>query len=109
MSHTDTQAKQQYDMEKVVAVVSYFTVVGWLIAVVIYGKHRSAFSRFHLRQSLGLVITAAVLSFIPLIGWLCTLVLAVFWLIALVQTCLGHQYLVPVVGEFFQEHLDFIR
>ncbi len=109
MSQLETQTKQHYDMEKVVAVVSYFTVLGWLIAVVIYGKHKSSFARFHLRQSLGLVITAAVLSFIPLIGWVLNIGVAVVWLIAIFNTFIGQQYIVPIIGEFFQEHLDFIR
>lgn len=109
MSHIETHAKQHYDMEKVVSVISYFTVIGWLVALVIHGKNRSAFTRFHLRQSLGLVITSAVLSFIPLIGWLLTVLLAVAWLVALVNACAGRQYLVPLIGDFYQEHLDFIR
>lgn len=109
MSHIETHAKQHYDMEKVVSVISYFTVIGWLVALVIHGKSRSSFTRFHLRQSLGLVVTSAVLSFIPLIGWLLTVLLAIAWLVALVNAGLGRQFIVPIVGEFFQEHFDFIR
>jgi len=109
MAHSETQTKHQYDMEKVVAVVSYFSIIGWLIAMLMYGQYKSSFARFHLRQSLGLVVLSAILSFIPLIGWVLNLGVIFFWFVAVYHCFIGQQYLVPAVGEFFQENFDFIR
>ncbi|WP_440875814.1 DUF4870 domain-containing protein [Thalassotalea sp. PLHSN55] len=108
MSAFETQTKEHNDIEKIVAVLSYLTIIGWLVAVVIYGKNKSPFARFHLRQALGLVVATAIFAFIPLVGWMINIALLITWLIALYYALLGQQYLIPVVGEYFQEHFDFI-
>lgn len=102
-------SKSNFNMNKFVAVISYFTVVGWCIAILLYSKNRSNFSTFHLRQSLGLAITAALLSFIPLIGWAISILVFIFWLMAIYYAAIGEKHLVPFVGQYYQEHLDFIQ
>ena len=100
--------RHPYDMAKAVAILSYLTILGWFVAIVMFGKHKSSFTSFHLRQSLGLIITAALLSFIPLIGWLLNVGVFIIWIIALYHACQGDKHLVPFLGEFYQSHLDFI-
>ena len=100
---------EPYDMEKVVAILSYLTLLGWLVAIVLYGKHKSSFTSFHLRQSLGLIITLALLSLIPLIGWLMSVAVGFAWLYALFYTLQGQQKKVYLLGDFYQQHLDFIK
>lgn len=100
---------KSYTMAKVVSVVSYLTLIGWLIAMALYGKHKSDFASFHLRQSLGLIITGALLAFIPLIGWLMDVGVCLAWLFALYHAAQGNQQKVPFLGELYQEHLDFIK
>lgn len=100
---------ERFDMAKAVSVISYLTIVGWLIAIALYGKHKSSSTSFHLRQSLGLIITGAILSLIPLIGWSLNFVVCVAWLFALYHSILGNQQKVPFLGDFYQEHLDFIK
>lgn len=101
--------RERYDMAKVIAVVGYFTLIGWFIAMVLYGKHKSTFTSFHLRQSLGLIITGALLSFIPLIGWLLNILVCLAWFYSLYHAIAGHQQKAPLLGSFYQEHLDFIK
>lgn len=98
-----------YDMANVVAVVSYLTLLGWLVAIVMYGHHKSSLASFHLRQSLGLIITACLLSFIPLIGWLLSVAVIAAWFIGIYHAIKGIEQPVPLLGQFYQEHLDFIR
>jgi|GEM_PF-4375918 len=43
---------EQYKMAILVAVISYFTLIGWIVAMIIYDKHQSSLASFHLRQSL---------------------------------------------------------
>lgn len=98
-----------YDLVKIVSVLAYLTVVGWLIAMVVYGNHRSSVARFHLRDSLGLILTGALLMLIPLIGWVLASVLMIVWCIGLIHAIQGRKTELPVIGRFYQEHLDFIR
>ena len=109
MAHSHSNSFPNIDSARVISVVSYLTIVGWLIAIVVYGKHRSCLASFHLRQSLGLILTAAVLSFVPLFGWLFNCVLFIVWLVAIYYALRGERFCVPVVGFFFQEKLAFIR
>lgn len=109
MAQYHANSEQHYDMEKVVAVLSYFTLFGWLIAIVLYGKHKSSFASFHLRQSLGLIITAALLLFVPLVGWLLSLGVFTAWFFGLRSAILGQQHPLPILGQAYQAHLDFIR
>ncbi|TWX57768.1 hypothetical protein [Colwellia hornerae] len=102
-------SKSNFDMVKFVAVISYFTVIGWCIAIVLYSGNRSSFSTFHLKQSLGLALTFTLLSFIPLIGWAVSILVFIIWLVAIYYAVLGKKYLVPFLGEYFQRQLDFIK
>lgn len=109
MTHLHASEHTQDDNARIVAVISYFTIVGWLIALIAYGSYKSPLATFHLRQSLGFIVSAAVLSFIPLIGWLLLILLALFWVISVIHAIKGDFYLVPKLGYFFQEHFTFIR
>ncbi|REL29514.1 DUF4870 domain-containing protein [Thalassotalea euphylliae] len=111
--HLHTSTHTDHDYARMIAFLSYITIVGWLIAIVLYGQNKQGinkrqFTSFHLRQSLGLIITAAVLSFIPLIGWMMNLVVAVFWLISAFYAFKGEYYRVPWLGNEYQNHLRFI-
>lgn len=94
---------------KVVAVLGYFTLVGWIIAVAIYGNHHAPLARFHLRQSLGLFITFALLSFIPLVGWVLALGVCYLWALGLYYALTMQKRTVPLIGDFFQQQLPFIE
>ncbi|MCJ8293931.1 MAG: hypothetical protein MJK15_05945 [Colwellia sp.] len=104
MSWTERQR-----MATLVAVISYFTLIGWVVAMVIYDKHQSTLASFHLRQSLGLIITGAILSLIPLVGWILNIGVLLAWVIGLYSAIRGQEYKVPLLGDFYQQHLDFIK
>lgn len=99
---------ERYRMATLVAVVSYFTLIGWVVAMIIYDKHQSSLASFHLRQSLGLIITGAILSLIPLVGWVLNIGVILGWIVGVYSAIQGQEYKVPVLGDFYQEHLDFI-
>jgi len=109
MGQFNLPSKSQINMPKIIAVISYFTVIGWCIAILLYSNNRSSFSTFHLRQSLGLALTAALLSFIPLVGWALSIFVFIIWLMAIYYAVIGDKYLVPYLGGYFQKHLDFIQ
>lgn len=94
---------------KVVAVLSYFSLLGWVIAMIIYDKTHSSFASFHLRQSIGLIITGSILLLIPLIGWILNLGIIVLWVMGLYTAFKEQENKVPLLGDFYQKHLDFIQ
>jgi uncharacterized membrane protein len=98
-----------YGTDKIVAILGYITLLGWLVAIVLHDKHKCSFTTFHLRQSLGLIITGALLALIPLIGWLMNIAVFLVWLYAIYHAIQGRQEKVPVLGDCYQEHLDFIK
>ena len=100
---------ERFNMATFIAVISYFTLLGWIVALVMYDKHQSSLANFHLRQSLGLIITGAILSLIPLVGWALNVVVLLAWLVGLCCAIQGKEYAVPLLGDFYQEHLDFIK
>ncbi|WP_448213921.1 DUF4870 domain-containing protein [Colwellia sp. MEBiC06753] len=106
--HSHTDAHSDHDLDRFISVLSYLTIVGWLVAILLYGNHRSTLAGFHLRQALGLIILSAILSFIPLIGWALTIVVAVFWLISAYHAYKGDFYTVPYLGVDFQTYFRFI-
>jgi len=100
---------ERHQMATLVSVISYFTLIGWVVAMVIYDKHQSSLASFHLRQSLGLIITGALLSFIPLIGWLLNFGVIIAWFIGIYAAIQGKEISVPLLGNTYQEYLDFIQ
>lgn len=94
---------------KMVAILGYVTLLGWLIAILLHDKHKSSFTTFHLRQSLGLIITGGLLALIPLVGWLLNIAVFLVWIYALYYAVQGLQEKAPFLGDFYQEHLDFIK
>ena len=108
--------------QKTISWVSYITIIGWIIAIVSYNGsiEKSSLARFHLRQSLGLIITAvaiyfAMIIFSMMIGLLGTLLsilnlgVLVLWIIGLISAVNGEEKPVPLVGEFYQKTLTFIN
>jgi uncharacterized membrane protein len=88
---------------KTISIISYLTLIGWVIAMVLHGNNKTELAAFHLRQSLGLMLTGLVLSFIPLLGLLLALVMLVFWVLGLISAIKEEQKPLPLIGEFYQQ------
>lgn len=110
------------DNAKTIAIVSYITLIGWLIAFIMHGneQNKSSLAGFHLRQSLGILLTGVaawiviiIMMFIPFLGWLINLALLigllVIWIMGLVAAANGEEKPVPVVGNFYQDLLKGIK
>ena len=103
------------DQGKTVAILSYITIIGFIIALVMNGESRnkSELGIFHLRQALGIHLTAVAFSFvqfiflaIPIIGWLANIIIPiaifVFWILGLIAAINSEKKAVPVVGPIYQ-------
>jgi len=102
--------KKSVEEGKTIAIISYLTWVGLIIAFVMNNEKKNSFAKYHIRQSLGLVLAAFVLGFIfiiPILGWLVGmvgyLVLFIFWVMGLISAINGQEKPVPVIGPKAQE------
>ena len=100
--------------DKTVAILSYLTLIGFIVAVILHGNKKTALGSSHLRQALGLQITAiacwvlnVMLAFIPIIGWITIMVvwmgLFALWLMGFIAAASGQRKPVPVLGEHYQK------
>jgi len=100
--------------DKTVAIVSYLTLIGFIVAVVIHSGKKTQLGAFHLRQMLGIFLTGIaavvcefVLIFIPILGWLAIFALwvsiFVLWIMGLLSAVKGEMKPVPVLGPMYQK------
>jgi len=108
---------------KTISIISYFSLVGWIIAFVLFNNNKSKLAAFHIRQSLGLMIAAIALYivmfiflFIPVLGWIisiliwvCMVGIFVLWVIGLVAAINGQEKPVPLIGAMIQNMLSGIK
>jgi uncharacterized membrane protein len=91
------------DQSKVVAIVSYITLIGWIIALIMNQSKKTDLGSFHIRQALLIYIVGFILWWIPIIGWLLNIAVFVFWIMGLVYAAQGQQKEVPVLGSLAQK------
>ncbi|HET8624512.1 MAG TPA: hypothetical protein VFM14_13195 [Gemmatimonadales bacterium] len=98
--------------DRTVAIVSYITIVGLIVAIVMHMNSRTELGAFHVRQMLGLALTnaaASVLWVVPVLGWIVWLVpafaLLLLWIIGLFSAIKGEMQPVPIVGTHYQRWL----
>lgn len=100
--------------DKTTAIVSYLTLVGFIVALVMHSSKKTRLGSYHLRQSLGLMIASialmmagVVLAFIPVLGWLLDLGLwlglIVLWFTGLMAAAKGEFKPVAVLGTHFEK------
>lgn len=117
-----TQMPDQKDIEagKTNAILAYCTLIGWIIAIALNGTTKSKFAAFHIRQGLGLMLTAIVvvvlyfliLFVIPFLFWLAPLLnLGVLTLaiLGIINAANGKMIGVPVVGDMFNSMFSGIN
>lgn len=96
--------------DKTIAIVAYLTVIGLVVALVMNNDKKDPFSTYHIRQSLGIILTSIALSLInviPILGWIVSLigvfVLLYMWIIGLLNAVNGRMKPVPILGEKYEE------
>ncbi|QNJ98632.1 hypothetical protein [Constantimarinum furrinae] len=97
------------DNGKTVAIISYITLIGWIIALVMHNGNKTALGAYHIRQSLGIIIIAVLLAIlnsvlgIPIIAWIIQIGILVFWILGLIAAIQGEMKPVPLLGAQFQD------
>ncbi len=97
------------DNGKTVAIISYLTLIGWIIALVMNNNNKTDLGSFHIRQMLGVLIVAILLSVIgsfsgsSLVSNIFSLISFIIWLLGFIGAVQGKKNPIPVVGDYFQE------
>jgi hypothetical protein len=103
---------------KNIALLSYIPILGWIIAFILYLENntKDSIARFHLRQTLGLLITyiggSMILAFfkIGLLFFPFQLACAVLWILGLLSALKDEEKPVALLGVYYQEWFkNFIR
>jgi uncharacterized membrane protein len=100
--------------DKSTAILSYLTLIGFIVAIIIHGSKKTRLGAYHLRQALGLMLTSILVAvagtmfaFIPFVGWMVSLcawlLLFILWVMGLLAAINGEMKPVPVLGEYFQK------
>ena len=88
---------------KLVAILSYITVIGWVIALIINFKKRTSLGSFHLRQALLIFLASAVFAFVPTVGGFLQIIFLVFLIIGLISAIKGQEKEIPLIGKYAQD------
>ncbi|MBW2965987.1 hypothetical protein KY342_02705 [Candidatus Woesearchaeota archaeon] len=91
------------DQSKLVAILSYITLIGWVVALILNMQKKTELGSFHIRQALLIMIVGIVLWWIPVIGWILNIIVFVFWVMGLVYAIQGQQKEVPLIGAYAQQ------
>lgn len=90
------------DNAQLVAILSYITLIGWIVALILHTQNKTSLGGYHVRQSL-LLMLAGFIWIIPIIGWLIGIVVFVFWIMGLISAIQKQEKPVPLIGEYAQQ------
>ena len=98
----------EIEQGKQIAIVSYLTIIGTIIAIFMNSENKNAFASFHIRQALGIFLTFFLLGY-P-VGYFDSWMVSasfwtfifILWLFGFMNALNGEQKTVPFLGEFYQ-------
>lgn len=95
---------------KNIAIIAYITVIGLIIAFVMNSDKKQPFATYHIRQSLGVMLTAfagAFINIIPFLGWLLYLpilvIIVVMWISGLMNAINGKEKPILILGKKYEQ------
>lgn len=107
---TNTTETTTANEGKNIAMISYITIIGLIIAFVMNNDKKNEFARFHIKQSLGLALTGlalGIIGMIPILGWIVYIigifVLLYMWIVGLMNAINSKKNIVPLLGSKYAE------
>jgi len=104
------QATSTADNGKTIAIISYLTFIGFIIALIMHSSNKTSFGAFHLRQGLMnvlMLVAASIIAIIPILGWLIYLVALVGWLVFSIMGAIaasnGQEKKLPLIGDLAEK------
>lgn len=107
--------------KKTISVISYLTLIGWIIAYINYRKGaKSSLAKFHLEQSFGLAILVIVTNiiltipvyfdtFFTVLLIINNMGLVILWIAGLISAYYGVRLPLPFIGFYFKDKFRFIQ
>lgn len=94
---------------KNIAIISYITIIGTIVSILMNNEDKSEFASFHIRQALGMNFLFLFLGYI--IGgfdsWMISIsfwvALFALWIYGFIGALSGEKKESPIVGPFFQK------
>ncbi|AWG26696.1 hypothetical protein [Flavobacterium kingsejongi] len=94
---------------KKIAIISYITFIGALIAMVMNSDKKIPFASFHIRQALGIILLFFALGY-PVgsfdnwsVSYAFYLFFFILWIYGFVGALQGEMRLIPILGRLFQK------
>jgi uncharacterized membrane protein len=98
------------DNGKTVGIVSYLTLIGWIVALVMHSSNKTSFGAFHLRQGLMnmiMLMAASIVAIIPILGWIVYLAALIAWVVFIIMGAIaasnGQEKPLPLIGGLAQK------
>ncbi len=95
---------------KTMAMISYLTIIGLVIAFVMNNEKKNEFASYHIRQSLGLALLAIalmVINIIPILGWIVSFlgffVILFLWIKGVINASNSKMIPLPFIGKKSEE------
>ena len=94
---------------KTIAIISYITFIGTIIAFIMNQNKRNPFASFHIRQAIGIILLGLLVNILMRysnFGWLDKLMgfgVFVLWIIGFIGAIQGEERKIPLLGDQFQE------
>ena len=102
------------NQEKTAAIISHFWIIGLIIAFVMNLNKKNYFTRFYIRQTIGLNLIqfingAIIYKYIgDTPGKIIWILLIIAWVVSLVSAIKGEERELPYVGAYFQKWFNGI-
>ena len=108
--------------KKVLSIISYITIIGWIVSFILYNNEpiKSPLVRFHLKQALGLAVLNILLGIagwiiipivpaIAVVFYILNIVIIILWIVGIINAANDQEKPVPLVGNLFIDKFDFIK
>tara|TARA_R110002049_G_scaffold308704_1_gene513547 strand:- start:8103 stop:8435 length:333 start_codon:yes stop_codon:yes gene_type:complete len=101
--------EQDIEEGKGLAIISYLTIIGTIIAFFMNNDKKNAFTAFHIRQALGLWLTYFIVAWVVsgFDNWFATLgfwlFFGILFIYGFINAVAGRAQEVPVLGNLFQK------
>ncbi|RLD77201.1 MAG: hypothetical protein DRJ07_15070 [Bacteroidetes bacterium] len=94
---------------KTIAIISYITFIGTIIAYIMNQNKKNSFASFHIRQAVGIAILGVAISILRnymslgIVGSILSIGVLVLSIIGIISAVQGEEKRIPLLGDQFQE------
>ena len=95
---------------KTMAIISYITIIGTIVAFIMNNSKKNSFASFHIRQMIGLSLLSIVNSWgigqlagLGMVSMIIGVGIFVLWVLGFIGAVQGEEKKVPLLGDMFQD------